>query len=119
MRLCKCPQYFFMLFCLLLLVKRGYSQDMPKDIYSASGIPDSLKEDANSVVRYNLEEYDVRAPGKIVYKSHSIVTILNEKGQHEAEVMFGYHRKYSSVSSFEMRIYDAGGTLIKKYHKSD
>jgi hypothetical protein len=108
--------------CCLLSFAKAYSQDkdmIAQGLYSASGIPDSLKEDANSVVRYNLEEYDVRGPGKIIHKSHSIVTILNEKGQHEAEVTFGYHKKYSSVSSFEMRVYDAGGTLIKKYHKSD
>jgi hypothetical protein len=108
--------------CCLLPLGRVYGQDkdlMTQGLYTASSIPDSLKEDANSVVRYNLEEYDVRGPGKIVYKCHSIVTILNEKGANEAEVNLGYHKKYSNISSFEMRVYNAGGTLIKKYHKSD
>lgn len=105
-------------FCITL---RAYSQDkdIPKELYSASGVPDSLKGDANSVVRYNLEEYDVQGPGKAIYKSHSIVTVLNEKGNHEAEVSLHYNKKYSNLSSFEMRVYDANGELIKKYRKGD
>jgi hypothetical protein len=106
--------------CVSITIK-AYSQDkeIPQELYKATGIPDSLKEDANSVVRYNLEEYDVQGPGRSVYKSHIIVTILNEKGNHEAEMALHYNKKYSSIGSFEMRIYDADGKLIKKYHRSD
>jgi len=103
----------------LVSLGKAYSQDIPKQLYSASGIPDSLKEDANSVVRYNLEEFDVRGPGKAVIKVHSIVTVLNEKGNREAEIVLPYNRKFSSVSSFEMIVYDADGKVLKKYHKSD
>jgi hypothetical protein len=111
---------FIIAICGFTTVK-SYSQDkeIPQELYKSSGIPDSLKEDANSVIRYNLEQYDVQGPGRSVYKSHSIVTILNEKGSHEAGMSLHYDKKYSSVSSFEMRIYDADGKLIKKYHKSD
>ncbi|MDB5024114.1 MAG: hypothetical protein JWP78_1869 [Mucilaginibacter sp.] len=111
---------FIIAVCCFVRVK-AYSQDkdIPPELYRASGIPDSLKEDANSVIRYNLEEYDVQGPGKAIYKSHSIVTILNEKGNHEAGIKLNYNKKYSYVSSFEMRVYDADGKLIKKYHKSD
>lgn len=97
----------------------GYSQDIPKELYVGNNIPDSLKEDANSVVRYSSEEYDVQGPGKFSYKVHSIITILNEKGNGEAAVRLPYNKKYSSVGSFEMRIYNADGKLTKKYHKSD
>jgi hypothetical protein len=109
------------LFCGLWLsaVLHGYSQDIPKELYQGNTIPDSLKEEANSVVRYSSEHYDILGPGKYVHKIHSIVTVLNEKGNSEAEVVLGYNKKYSNVSSFEMRIYDADGKLLKKYRKGD
>jgi len=103
-----------------LCFAKAYCQDnVPADAYIASKIPDSLKTDANSVVRYSFEEYNVQGPGKEVYKMHSVVTVLNEKGNSEAEISLPYNKKFSAVSAFEMRIYDATGTVIKKYHKSD
>ena len=102
-----------------MIVSKTLAQDIPPEVYKATGIPDSLKEDANSVVRFNAENYEVRGPGKVIYKTHSVVTILNEKGEDEARVALFYHKKYSNISSFEMRVYDANGSLIKKFHKSD
>lgn len=110
---------FVLVLCLSSFLKAYCQDNVPPDAYIAAKIPDSLKMDANSVVRYNLEEYDVQGPGKAEYKSHSIVTILNEKGNHNAGISLSYSKKYSSIGSFEMRIYDADGKLIKKYHKSD
>lgn len=99
----------------------GYAQDknIPQELYIASNIPDSLKEDANSVVRYSLHDVTVKGPGHSVEKVHTIVTILNEKANHEAVISLPYNRKFSTVSSFEMIIYDAAGKQIKKYHKGD
>ncbi|WP_426582766.1 DUF3857 domain-containing protein [Mucilaginibacter sp. R-33] len=106
---------------LFVLAAKSYGQDktIPKDLYIASTIPDSLKEDANSVVRYSMEDDNFIGPGKAEEHFHTIVTILNEKGNDEAEKVLQYNRKYSLVNSFEMRVYGADGTLIKKYHKSD
>jgi len=110
----------FILVISLLTFAKAYCQDnVPRDAYIASKIADSLKIDANSVLRYKLEEYDVQGPGKEVYKVHSVVTVLNEKGNDEAEIILPYNKKFSAVTAFEMRIYDATGNLIKKYHKSD
>jgi transglutaminase-like putative cysteine protease len=98
-----------------------YAQDdtIPKVLYTAAGIPDSLKGDANSVVRYKMKNITVDGPGDISVKEHSIVTILNEKGNDEAQEVLGYSKKYNSIGSFEMRIYNAAGEMIKKYRKSD
>jgi len=110
---------FVLVLCLAPLAKAYCQDNVPPDAYIAAKIPDSLKTDANSVVRYSLEEYDVEGPGKEVYKMHSVVTVLNEKGNSEAEISLPYNKKFSAVSAFEMRIYDAAGNVIKKYHKSD
>jgi len=106
---------------ILFLGSSLHAQDknISKDLYIAAGIPDSLKEDANSVVRYKMKDITVDGPGNMSVKEHSVVTILNEKGNDEAEVVLGYSKKYNSIGSFEMRVYNAAGYLIKKYHKSD
>jgi hypothetical protein len=66
-----------------------------------------------------MEDDNFIGPGKEISHFHSIVTILNEKGSDEAIVSLHYQKKYNSINSFEMRVYSADGTLIKKYHKSD
>jgi len=111
---------FFIGAC-LLCVSKVYSQDkdIPQEYYKASGIPDSLKEDANSVIRYSLDEVKIKGPGKAVIKHHSLVTILNEKGDKDAVIVFLYNRKYDTYSSIDVRVYDESGKAIKKYHKSD
>jgi len=98
-----------------------YCQDknIDKGLYKAATIPDSLKEGANSVLRYGMEDVVIKGPGREVDKIHAIVTILNEKANDEAEIVLPYNKKFSSVSSFEMNVYDADGKAIKKYHKSD
>jgi hypothetical protein len=94
-------------------------KDIPKVLYTAGGIPDSLKEDANSVVRYAMEDITVDGPGDITIKRRKIITVLNEKANDEATVVLQYSKKYNSIGSFEMRIYNAEGNVIKKYHKTD
>ena len=112
----------FIQFLLLCIGVKGYTQDkeIPHELYvSSSGIPDSLKEDANSIIKYSSDEVVIKGPGKATIKHHSLVTILNEKGDKEAIIMFSYNRKYDSYSNMDIRVYDDGGRLIKKYHKSD
>lgn len=104
--------------CLALLV-RGYSQDIPKEYYLAINIPDSLKEDANSVIRYSLDEFKIKGPGKVTIKHHSLVTILNEKGDRAGVIVLTYNRKYDTYSDIDIRAYDESGKLLKKYHKTD
>ena len=105
---------------LVLLTTQSYGQskDIPAELYKASTIPDSLKKDANSVVRYDAYEETVKGPGKALIKEHSIVTILNEKAEREAVLYLGYD-KFNSVNNAEMIVYDEDGKIIKKYHKGD
>lgn len=111
----------FVTIVLFLFVLHSYGQDknIPKDFYVASTIPDSLKEDANSVVRYSKDEVTVKGPGKMITVHHSIITILNEKADDEAILQMGYNKKYDNYSDIKMNIYNAAGQQIKRYHKSD
>ncbi len=115
-------QYFIATqFVAAMLLNIAFAQDkqVPAELYKAATIPDSLKKDANAVVRYSDERVTVSAPGKAVIKTHTIVTILNEKAKNEAVMVLFYDKKFNSVGSVEMVAYDADGKVIKKYHKTD
>lgn len=94
-------------------------KDLDKNLYKASTIPDSLKENANAVVRYASDEITVKGPGKATHSHYRLVTILNEKADDEAILYIAYERKYNAVSGIEMNVYDADGKLTKKYRRSD
>jgi hypothetical protein len=98
-----------------------YSQnkDIPKEMYSALSVPDSLKEGANSIIRYSSDEVRIKEAGKALIKHHSLVTILNENGDNEAVIIYGYNKKFDTFSFIDVRIYDENGKTIKKYYKSD
>ena len=98
---------------------RGFSQKIDPQAYVAANIPDSLKENANSVIRFFEKDVTVRGPGKESVKVHKVVTILNEKGDDDAILVLGYNKKWDNYSSIEMRVFDPAGNVIKKYHKSD
>ncbi len=106
---------------LLFVAIYAYSQKagIAPELYNSSGIPDSLKKDANSVIRHYSMEMTVKGPAKAILKQHSIETILNEKAEENALMVIGYDKKFSSVNSAEMIVYDANGKLIKRYKKSD
>lgn len=106
--------------CLGLTINTyAQDKDIPKELYTASGIPDSLKEDANSVVRYSMDEVTLKSQDKVLQKHHSLITILNEKGDREAITQLFYNKKYDTYSYVDIHVYDATGKVIKKYHKGD
>lgn len=101
------------------VIAKTYSQEILKEQCSAATIPDSLKENANSVVRFSNDEVTIKGPGQAVIKHHSLITILNEKGDDEAYIRYSYNKKYDTYSYIDVHVYDANGVMIKKYHKSD
>jgi hypothetical protein len=106
--------------CLLPgLTALAQDKDIPADLYKAATIPDSLKKDANSVVRYSFNEVTIKAAGKAVSKEHTIITVLNDKAEKEAVMVLFYDKKFNSINSAEMIVYNADGKLIKKYRKGD
>jgi hypothetical protein len=101
------------------LMLRAQDNNIPKEFYLAATVPDSLKQDANAIIRYANTEVLVSAPGRLVKKYHSLVTILNEKGNSYAQLVLGYDKHFRSINSMQLLAYGADGKLIKKYTKSD
>lgn len=101
------------LLALFLTPLKGLAQ-----VYTVSGIPDSLKRNANSVVRlqelhfYQKNDEDGNATGK------QVVTILNSKGK-EAAIFIYVADRFRSLSNFSGKIYDANGKMLRKIKKSE
>jgi hypothetical protein len=71
---------------------KGLCQDeiIPQESYIATKIPDSLKKDANSVMRYSYDEVKLKSPTDAVHLHHEILTILNEKGDQKIRYLQRY-----------------------------
>ncbi|HVW95614.1 MAG TPA: DUF3857 domain-containing protein [Mucilaginibacter sp.] len=117
----KKPLSFIFLFIAGMLLAPGANSqgNIDPKLYKASTIPDSLKTEANSVVRYSATSIVEKGPGKLVIDTHTIVTVLSEKGDKEAMMVLPYNKKYDTFSDIVMRVYNADGEVIKKYHKGD
>lgn len=97
----------------------GQKKTVDASLYVASGIPDSMKQDANSIVRRSTTDMEVLSSSKAVIKHQRIVTILNQKAEDEITAVMYYDKKFRLLSDPEMLVYDADGKLIKRYKKSD
>lgn len=86
--------------------------------YPISDIPDSLKTNANAIVRdYTVEiiQSDIKSA---TYKETVVVTVLNKKGE-TAGHYFTYGDKFKELTSFSGTLRDGSGKIIKKIKKGD
>jgi len=91
------------------------SQNNDLNVFS---IPDSLKENANAVFRYDDTDIEIIDASKMLIHKQTAVTILNKYGDDDGYIQLSYdnHRKIKTVSA---RIFDGFGNEIKKIRKSD
>jgi transglutaminase-like putative cysteine protease len=104
---------FFLFFCLFVFVK-GYGQLN----YSVSAIPDSLKTDAQAIVRYSSQSFFQQDEQNGTYKVVYIITILNEKAKSYSDLVIP-EDDFLELKNFSGEVYDATGKLIKKMAKKD
>ena len=86
--------------------------------YSTLFIPDSLKQNANAVVRLNQIDITISSQRKMKVYTKRAVTVFNERGQYAIDASENYD-KSSSVNSIEATVYNAFGKEIKKARRSD
>ncbi|BEG99565.1 DUF3857 domain-containing protein [Bacteroides sedimenti] len=98
----------------LLILSTGFAQDK----LALPEIPDSLKENANSIVVSYIRDINYLSDVSAEEKNSSIITILNSKG--ESEAGFGCSTDmFSELKDFRGVIYDATGKQIRKIKKSE
>ena len=86
--------------------------------YAAGSIADSLKENANTVLRLDEATLEVLSPSKYDLKVHEVATVLNAEGDFHLHQRF-YYDKFSSVSDVAITVYNTLGLPVKKYSKKD
>ncbi len=89
-----------------------------KERYPVSQIPDSLRTDAYSVVRFESTNFVYIDSQNAVEMVTRVVTILDEKGSDEANFKEGLG-KYWELKKFSGEILDQNGKLIRKIKTSD
>lgn len=99
----------------LLFSELGFGQKLD---YSIVTIPDSLKQNANAVVRLNKVTIDISSQKSLTIKSIKVVTVLNELGLRNLDLSEN-HDKNRRISQIEATAYNALGKEIKKYKRKD
>lgn len=101
-----------------LLVISTFTVQSQKNEYSTLLIADSLKENANAVVRLNQVDIIIASQRNMNINTTRVITVLNEKGLSAVDAAENYDKK-TTVKEIEATIYDAFGKEIKKIKRKD
>ncbi|HEY9124115.1 MAG TPA: DUF3857 domain-containing protein [Bacteroidales bacterium] len=86
--------------------------------YSVDIIPDSLKANANAVVREFDISYERLNLSDYVKKVHIVTTILNEKGKNNAALVI-YYDNNSDITEVNGNVFDRNGFITKKVKRKE
>ncbi|MGC9151436.1 MAG: transglutaminase-like domain-containing protein [Microbacter sp.] len=103
--------FFFCFLPSLLLAQKG-------GLYPVNQIPDSLCNNAYSVVRFESNDFQYNNPENGLLKVVRVVTILNSKGSHAADFSDRVGR-FWKLKNFSGKIVNEDGTVIQKIKMSD
>lgn len=110
MKLCSLSLLFFCGFSCNIL---GQSNE-----FAVAGIPPSLLQHANAVIRNEEIKIEINAVDKMTVYTSRTVTVLNENGNtHSAAGQ--YYNKSLKIKDQRATVYDAEGKEIKKYKQKD
>lgn len=104
--------------CLLPLLILSQLAGAADKKYPVSEIPESLLKGADAVVRLDESKVFVNNPGSVIYKVHTVFTILNSDGDPFAVLRADYD-KLNKVSNISGAMYDADGILVQKLKPKD
>ena len=107
----------FKLCCLVFLFSINLLSAQ-KSEYASLIIPDSLKQNANAVVRLDQIDILISSQREMNVKQKRVVTVLNEKGQGAVDA-FEHYDKKTIIRSIQATILDAFGNEIKKIKRKD
>lgn len=86
--------------------------------YNVSKIPEELKKNANSIVRFENYSIEIKSQREMVINHEIAITIFNKLADNFANITVHYDNK-RSVSGVKAYIFDANGEEIKKVKKSE
>ena len=103
------------LFYFLLFTNFLFSQNIE---FNASKIPDSLKRNANAVIRVNDVLINITAQNAMTVSTKVVTTILNEYGLRNLSLSDSYD-KNRRIAKIQATVLDAFGNEIKTYRRKD
>lgn len=106
------------LFCALFFFSVIINSSAQKSDYSVLLITDSLKQNANAVVRLDQMDINIASQRSMNIKTQRIVSVLNEKGLNDIDA-YHHYDKTTSIKNIEAVVYDAMGSEIKKLKRKD
>lgn len=86
--------------------------------YAALSISDSLKQNANAVIRLSQLNINITSQKSMTLKSTRVVTVLNALGLGSLDLVESYDNN-KSIDKIEATAYDAFGKELKKYKRKD
>ncbi|WP_284652871.1 DUF3857 domain-containing protein [Flavobacterium terrisoli] len=86
--------------------------------YSVLSLPDSLKQNANAVIRSNHLSINIASQKSMTFKTTKVTTILNELGLRNLDLAEHYD-KNTRVNKIEATVYDSFGKEVKTYRRKD
>jgi len=106
------------LFCALFFFSVIINSSAQKSDYSVLLITDSLKQNANAVVRLDQMDITIASQRSMNIKTQRIVSVLNEKGLNDIDA-YHHYDKTTSIKNIEAVVYDGMGSEIKKLKRKD
>ncbi len=100
---------FFLFSCTIFAQKAEYSTIL---------IPDSLKQNANAVLRLDQIDIAISSQRSMNIKHKRIVSVFNERGQSAIDAV-RYYDSRRTIVSIQAIVYDALGNEIKKIRRKD
>lgn len=84
------------------------------NIYDASTLPESLKENAHSVKREEKIKFEVKDKDQARLSVHQVFTVLDGEGE---DVLFfiNYSDEFRKLDNAEIKVFDAHGNPVNKY----
>ena len=104
----------FALFFLLF----AFISSAQKSEYPVTTISDSLKENADAVIRIDQTDITILSQRSLNTKNHWVITVFNKKG-FDGINAYEFYDKSTSIKNIEAIIYDAFGKEIKKIKRKD
>jgi len=99
----------------LFIISNLFSQDFNLNFLT---IPDSLRSNANAVIRYENTNIEIVSQSKMTIEKKMAVTVLNKLGNQNGYIHL-YYDNDKKIKSVSARIYNAFGVEIKKIRQSD
>lgn len=95
-----------------------FSLSQEKNLVTTIVIPETLKENANIVIRKQHKDINIVSQRKIITSEELYITFLNESGWENFNIG-EYYDKSDKIKSIEAYVYNALGSEIKKIKRSD